>query len=212
MLEVGGVNSALRTDDRADVARFYAAATPAQVWNQVARQLSAAEGESLAANARTFALLNMAINDSSISVFETKYHFNFWRPVTAIRTADTDGNARTEPDSGFTPFIPTPAFPAYPSAHASGSSAARYVLKRIFGERRHSLTLSHSALPGVTLQYANLRQITDDIDDARVYSGIHFRFDQEAGTSMGRAVGAYVFKHHLRCASSRRCEDDERDE
>ena len=212
VLEVGGVDSALRTDDRADVARFYAAATPAQVWNQVARQLSAAEDESLSASARTFALLNMAISDSSVTVFETKYHYNFWRPVTAIRAADTDGNSRTEPDSGFTPFIPTPAFPSYPSAHASGSYAARHVLKRIFGERRHSISLSHPAVPGVTFQYAKLRQITDDIDDARVYGGIHFRFEQEAGASMGRDVGAYVFKHHLRCASSRRCEDDERDE
>ena len=192
VMEVGGVNSANRADDRADVARFYADATPAQVRNQVARQVSAAEGESLPANARMFAIFNMAISDSSITVFETKYHYDFWRPVTAIRAADTDGNPRTEPYSGFTPFIPAPAFPGYPSAHASGSYSARQVLKRIFGERRNSITLSHPAVPGVTLHYANFRQITDDIDDARVYGGIHFRFDQEAGASMGRDVGAYV--------------------
>jgi len=212
VLEVGGDNSALRTDDRANVARLYAAATPTLVWNQVAQQVSALEEASLSANARMFALLTMAVNDSSITVFETKYHYQFWRPVTAIRAADSDGNPRTDPDSGFTPFIPTPAFPGYPSAHASGSYAARQVLKRIFGDRRHNIALSHPAVPGVTLHYVSFHQITEDIDDARVYGGIHFRFDQEAGAVMGREVGAYIYKHYLRCLSSRRCEDDDSDE
>jgi hypothetical protein len=210
--EVGDVNSTSRPPDRADVARFYAAATPVQVWNQVAVQVSAAHGNSLSQNARTLALLNIAINDSSISVFETKYFYQFWRPVTAIRAADTDSNPRTEPDVAFTPFIATPAFPSYPSAHASGSGAARHVLKRIFGDRRRSIKLSNPALPEVTLHYTKFRQVTDDIDDARVYGGIHFRFEQEVGASLGRDVAAYIYKHHLRCASAGRCDEDDRDE
>ena len=134
----------------------------------------------------------MAISDALVSVFETKYFYAFWRPVTAIRAGDTDGNPRTEPDTAWTPFITTPSFPGYPSAHASGSGAARRVAELLYGPFGHAITLSHPAVPDVTLQYTNFRDITDDIDDARVYGGIHFRFDQEAGSLQGRRVGRYV--------------------
>jgi hypothetical protein len=128
--------------------------------------------------------------------------------VTAIRAGDTDGNSRTEPDLAFTPFITTPAFPGYPSAHAAGSNAARYVLERIFGRGRHVISLSNAALPGLTLVYSKLQQISDDIDDGRVYSGVHFRFDQEEGGALGRRVSRCVINHNLRCAQPEVCEED----
>jgi hypothetical protein len=129
---------------------------------------------------------------------ETKYHYLFWRPVTAIRGGDFDGNPKTDPDGAWTPLITTPSFPSYPSAHASASYAARSVAEMLFGGRARGFTLTHPAVPGVTLDYTSFRELTDDIDDARVYGGIHFRFDQEAGGRQGRRVGRYIYKHHLR--------------
>jgi hypothetical protein len=201
--QVGDARSTVRTQDQSDIARFVAMTSPVQVWNRVAVQLIAQTGGSLTANARTLALLNMAISDSSVTVFAVKYFYQTWRPVTAIRAGDTDGNSRTEPDFGFTLFITTPAFPGYPSAHASGSNAARYVLERIFGRGRHVITLSNAALPGVNLNYTKLQQISDDIDDGRVYSGIHFHFDQEEGGALGRRVGRCVMNHNLECTHPR---------
>ena len=140
----------------------------------------------------------MAISDALVSVMETKYHYVFWRPITAIRAGDSDDNPRTEPDPVWTPFIVTPCFPSYPSAHASASNAARTIAERIFGSGPHDITLSHPAVPDVILHYTRFQQITDDIDDARVYGGIHFRFDQEVGGRLGRRVGSYVYRNNLR--------------
>jgi hypothetical protein len=123
----------------------------------------------------------MAISDALVSVMETKYVYNFWRPETAI--------------PGFAPFIPTPCFPSYPSAHASSAYAARAIAERLFGDSGHSITLSNA---GITLQYTSFQEITEDIDDARVYGGIHFRFDQKAGAKQGRQIGQYLFKNWLR--------------
>jgi membrane-associated phospholipid phosphatase len=206
---VGGVDSTERPQDRADVARLYAVLGDAILWNPIARQIAVSRHASLSQNARTFALLNMALSDGGVAVMETKYHYNLWRPETAIRAAGTDGNQRTDPDFFYAPFITTPCFPSYPSGHTSTSYAAREVLERIFGSHGHSMTLSSPAVPGVTLTYSGLHEITSDIDDARVYGGIHFRFDQEAGAEQGRRVGAYVYGHNLGPAQGCPCDDEE---
>jgi hypothetical protein len=195
---VGRVDSPSRPQDRTDVARFYAATTPVMAFNTAARQVSAAQGKTLSENARIFALLAMAIADGSISVFEAKYFYNYWRPVSAIQAGDTDGNRLTDPDPAWLPLIATPAFPSYPSAHATLSGAARAVLERAFGHGGLAITLSNPSVPGVVLNYTAWGQITDDIDDARVYGGIHFRYDQEAGARQGRKVGRFVLRNHLR--------------
>jgi hypothetical protein len=195
---VGAADSPFRRQDRADVALFYAATAPVPVWNAAASQVAAQRGSSLVESARALALLNMAISDAQATVFETKYHYRFWRPETAIRAGDSDGNGLTRGDPTFMPFVLTPCFPGYASAHGSSSGAARVVLDRLFGPRHHSITLSSPAVAGVVLQYGSFRQITRDIDDARVYGGIHFRFDQEAGAKLGREVGAYVWRNALR--------------
>jgi hypothetical protein len=195
---VGGVNSTARPQDRADVARFYAAASAAQVWNRAANQIAATRQKSLTDKARILALLNMAINDGLISSIETKYFYQFWRPVTAIRAGDTDGNSQTEADGDFAPFVTTPSFPSYPSAHASASYAAREILERSGANGPQFVTLAYPAVAGVILQYSSLQRITEDIDDARVYGGIHFRFDQDAGAWQGCHIGEYVYQHNLR--------------
>jgi hypothetical protein len=194
---VGALDSVERPADRADVARLFAALSAAAAWNDTARQLAHGTGTSLVENARILALLNVAISDGLTSSMETKYHYVFWRPETAIHAGDTDGNARTVADADFAPFITTPCFPGYPSAHASASYAARAVLDRAWGDGGHSFALSHPSLPGKVFAYTSLKQLTDDIDDARIYGGIHFRFDQEAGAKQGRKVGQFVYAHRL---------------
>ena len=189
-----------RPQDRADVARFYAVSSPSFVFNLVARQVAAAEGGSLSENARALALLNMASNDSLVASFWTKYHDKLWRPETAIREGNLDGNAKTDADFAFVPYILTPCFPSYPSNHASGSHSAAEILRRIYGGGGHAITLANPAVPGLTFHYTWFSQITHDIDDARVYGGIHFRFDQDAGADLGRDVATYVYKHNLRRA------------
>ena len=196
--QVGAVNSTVRPQDRTDVARFYAVATPVHLFNSAARQVSLAQGKTPSENARIFALLAMAICDASIAVFDTEYFYNYWRPVTAIRAGDTDDNHKTDPDPTWLPLITTPAFPSYPSAHGTLSGAARRVLEHVYGKSQHSITLNHPGAPGIVLNYSSWEQITNDISDARVYGGIQFRFDQTAGARQGRRVASYILQQYLR--------------
>ena len=136
----------------------------------------------------------MAISDSFVAAFYNKYYYVFWRPETAIH----DGNRKTEADPNYSPFIVTPCFPSYPSNHGSGGGCAAEVMRRLYGEAGHLITLSNPAVPDIVLQYSSFKRITDDISDARVYGGIHFRTDQDAGSTLGRAVGTTVYKHNLR--------------
>ncbi len=196
--EVGGIDSVQRPARLADVARFYAAVLAVATWNPVVAQATLREDHSLPFNARLFALLNMAISDGAVAVMDTKYEYAFWRPETAVRAADIDGNRWTEADAGFKPFITTPCFPSYGSAHAAASYAARAVAESVLGDDETEMVLSNAAVPGVVLEYTSFEEITEDIDDARVYGGIHFRFDQRAGARQGRNIGAWVVNHNLR--------------
>jgi membrane-associated phospholipid phosphatase len=198
VMTVGSINSTERPQDRANVALFFAASSPAQALNQAAVQVAQQQGGSLSENARALALINMAMSDSLVASFLNKYHYNFWRPETAIRGGDTDGNPKTAGDPSWAPFIVTPCFPSYPSNHGSAGNAAAEVLRRLYGEAGHSITLTNPVVPTITLQYTSFKQITDDISDARIYGGIHFRTDQEAGADLGRAIGTAVYKNNLR--------------
>ena len=200
VMTVGSLDSTERPPDRSDVATYYAATSPTQAFNQAARQVAQEQRRSLSENAQALALINMAISDSLVSAFFNKYLYNFWRPETAIRAGDTDGNPKTHADPNFQPFIVTPCFPSYPSNHGSAANAAVAVMRRLYGEAGHSITLSNPAVPTIVLQYSSFKQITSDISDARVYGGIHFRTDQDAGALLGLAIGEAVYKHNLRPA------------
>jgi hypothetical protein len=200
---VGEAHSTERPEDRTQVARFYDATDGEQIYYPAARQVAATRARTLSQNARLFALLGMSMWDAVVACFETKYHFNLWRPVTAIREAATDGNQRTEPDRNWQAAVFTPPFPAYPSGHATFGAAARVVLEEEFGPNGHSITLTNPALPDIVLRYTTFKQITDDVDDGRIYGGVHYRFDQEAGALMGKRVGEYVLRHELRPACGR---------
>jgi PAP2 superfamily len=197
VMTVGSINSTERSQDRANVALYYAASSPTQVFNQVVEQVAQEQGRSLAENARALAVVNIAMNDSLVASFFNKYHYNFWRPETAIHAGETDGNPKTNADPNFVPFVTTPCFPSYPSNHGSAANGAAEVLRRIYGDGGHSITLSNSAVPNIVLHYTTFKQITDDISDARVYGGIHFRTDQDAGARLGRAIGKAVYKSNL---------------
>jgi hypothetical protein len=196
---VGGAVSIERPDDRATVARFYGALSPTFLFNSAARQLLEGQGRSLASVARILALLSMATSDSLVASFSAKYHYLFWRPVTAIRLGDTDGNRNTDADPAFATFLPTPCFPSYPSNHASGSNGALEILRRFFGAAGHAISLSATipVIGPVTLNYTSLMEISNDVDDARVYGGMHYRFEQKAGVRLGREVARFVLKNNL---------------
>jgi hypothetical protein len=201
---LGRIDSPFRPQHRTDVARFYAASSPVAVFNSAARQVSTAQGMTLSENARIFALLGMAMADAAIACWDTKYEYNFWRPQSAIRNGALDGNRKTDPDPNWLPLIATPAHPSYASGHATVSGAARAVLERVFGKDDHAIVLTNPSLPDVVLAYTAWEEITDDVDDARIYGGIHFRFDQDAGAHQGRHVGRYMVRNYLRSAD----EDD----
>jgi hypothetical protein len=194
---VGDATSTERPQDRADVATLYAAQPPHRGWNLVARQIATARGDDITTTARTLAVLNMSLSDAHITVFESKYFYRTWRPETAVRRADEDGNRSTSPAPDYRPFVVTPCFPSYPSAHGAGGGAARAVLERAYGRKGHDLTITDPGAPGIVLHYSDLRDITDDVSDARVYGGIHFRFDQDAANEMGNDIGRYNYDHLL---------------
>ena len=198
VMTVGSLNSTQRPQDRANVALFYAASSPTQVFNQAAEQVAVAQSRSLSDNARALALINMAMSDSLVASFLNKYTYNFWRPETAIHDGSMDGNPNTAGDPNWAPFITTPCFPSYPSNHGSAGNGAAEVMRRIYGDDGVSITLTNPVVPSIVLQYTSFKQITDDISDARVFGGIHFRTDQVAGERLGRAVGKTVYKHNLR--------------
>ncbi len=194
---VGRVDSTDRPDDRATIARFYASMSPSAVANTAARQISEARGSTLSEDAQALALINMSINDALIVSFKTKYHYLLWRPETAIFNGDTDDNDKTDPDTDVRAVYRDALLPQLP------------VESRVRHERRHrgsaaplwSRRARHHArergAPGVVLNYLILDTITNDVDDARVYGGIHFRFDQVGGNQVGRAVATYVVKNKL---------------
>jgi hypothetical protein len=190
--------SATRRADRSDVARLYAASSPTYVFDLALRQVATAKGRPLSDNARSLALLNMAISDALVASFNAKYYYNLWRPETAIRGAATDGNDKTNANPTYKPYIATPCFPSYPSNHASGSGAGVEMLRRLYGADGHSIDISNPAVQGITLHYSGFHEILNDVDDARVFGGIHFRFDQDAGDTLGREVSTYVIHSNLR--------------
>lgn len=195
---LGRIDSAFRPQDRTDVARLYASASPVQVFDPAARQVSEAQGLTLSQNARLLARLNMAMADAAFACWDTKYHYNFWRPQAAIRGGDTDGNGLTQADPDWLPLISTPAHPSYASGHATVSGAAVAILRNEFGKDGFAVTISHPAVAGVVKDYTAWDQMTKDIDDARIYGGIHFRFDQDFGAKQGHAVGIFVLENYLR--------------
>ena len=187
---MGSITSELRTADQTTAAQFWATSTPIYNWNGVAVLLSKQRKFTLLQNARLFAQLNLATADAAIAVWDAKYHYVFWRPITAITLADTDGNPLTVTDSTWTPLIVTPAHPEYPSAHSGFSSAAVTVLKDFFGEATSFVVTSDTS--SVQRSFKNFNDALKEIENARIDGGIHFRTSCQDGRVVGTRVGEYV--------------------
>jgi hypothetical protein len=181
---IGALNSSTRTADQTDQARFWAEGP--LPWTRAARQLAIDRGLRSSESARMFAMLYTAGADALISTWNGKAKYLFWRPITAIREADHDGNPATQPDAGWLPLIGTPGYPEQPSGLSSVSAAMCEALERVFGHRvRFSAT---SVSSGTTRSYRSFDEAVDEVIDARVYSGIHFRKADEDGAELGEDV------------------------
>jgi hypothetical protein len=196
--DLGGLNSTKRTAWQTETARFWVlVGTPA--WNQVTRSLATSLPLPLVESARLHALANIAIADAYLAIFDAKYHYAFWRPITAIRNGDRDGNDATERDAGWTPVIATPMHPEYPCAHCVIDGAAGTIMKAVFGAGNlPQFTLTYPDMPGVTRSYTSIKQIEEEVSMARIWGGVHYRTSNEVGVDIGHKVGQYVLDNYLR--------------
>jgi hypothetical protein len=189
---VGSVDSKTRTSEQTDIGRFWATALP-DVHIGVVQSLANAPGREVTRNARLFAVVTGAINDAEIAVLEAKFHYLFWRPITAIRNGDKDGNDATERDPDWTPLIATPMHPEYPCAHCIIASVIAEVIRADVGKEPLPTLSSHSnTLRGVTRYWTRTEDVVKEVSDARVYDGVHYRTSCEVGNHMGEQVAAVV--------------------
>jgi hypothetical protein len=197
-----------RTAEQTQIARFWVESAPLQ-WNRIARNVSTRSKLDPWAQARLLGLLNMALSDGYIGSFETKYLYNYWRPVTAIREAGTDGNPNTAADPTWTPLVPTPPVPDHDSAHAVEGGAAAEVLRRFFHTDRIAFRTCSLALPAgstctdpspVTRRYDRFSEAADENGLSRILVGFHFRNAVEDGIDHGRRIGGYTVERFLRPA------------
>ena len=186
---LGSRTSTQRTPDQTEAARFWDFSLPS-IYFGVLRSAATAPGRTVEQNARLYAATAQAMDDALIAVFDAKYHYHFWRPATAIRNGDKDGNDGTERDAAWTPLIDAPMHPEYPSAHSVLAGAVGAVLKADLGRKPVPVLSTTSATaPGITRRWNRIEDFVQEVADARVWEGIHYRFSTEAGLAMGRQVG-----------------------
>ena len=199
--QLGSIDSTVRTADQTQIALFWAdgagTATPPGHWNVIAQDVAQAKHNSLAQNARLFALLNIALADAGIVSWDAKYTYNFCRPITAIRNADQDGNPATSSDPSWTPLIVTPPFPSYTSGHSTFSAAAAAVLAGFFGTDQITFTTGSENPAAAPRIFSSFSQAAAEAGISRIYGGIHWDFDNTQGLASGKLVGQYVLSHFL---------------
>jgi membrane-associated phospholipid phosphatase len=187
---MGGRTSARRSAEQTEVARFWDFSAP-PIYHALVRSVALQPRRDIVRNARLFAAVAQAMDDALIAVFDAKYQFQFWRPVTAIRNADLDANDTTERDAGWTPLIDVPMHPEYPSAHSVLAAALGTVLAAEVGSTPLPvLTTSSPTAKGATRRYQSIDALVQEVGNARVWGGIHYRTATEVGAHMGRQVGA----------------------
>ncbi|WP_197452398.1 phosphatase PAP2 family protein [Rosistilla carotiformis] len=212
VMRLGGVDSVDRTADQTEIAIFWADGggtfTPPGHWNQIASDVLVGQQQPLLETARTLSLLNLAMADAGIAAWDTKYHYDLWRPIDAIQRADEDGNAATVQDAAWRPLLTSPPFPTYTSGHSTFSGAADAVLTSLLGENvRFTSQTDAFASPGqrplvpnliVTRTFDSFTEAAEEAGLSRIYGGIHFDFDNTAGLDTGRAIGTQAAATMLR--------------
>jgi PAP2 superfamily/Dockerin type I domain len=203
VMRLGSATSQLRTEDQTAIAKFWAdeagTATPPGHWNTIAGDAAAPRQLPIIENARLFALLNYALADAGIACWDTKYSFDLWRPIDAIRKADLDGNPMTSADPNWTPLLNTPPFPAYTSGHSTFSGAGAAVLSSVLGSNTtftawidpgSSAAATESTLAGRT--FDSFQAAADQAGSSRIYGGIHYNFDHTFGLTAGNSIGTWI--------------------
>jgi hypothetical protein len=195
--ELGGSASTKRSAQQTEDARFWLA-VDGRVYYPLIRTLAITKKLNLIDCARLFALTAVARADGLIAVFDAKYHYEFWRPVTAIRNGDIDGNPATERDAAWKPFDATPMHPEYPCAHCIESAAVAGVVQAVFGTADITeVSITSPTAPGVIHHWINIRAFADEVAQARIWAGFHYRFSTKVGQDMGYKIGEYVVNNFM---------------
>ena len=195
--EIGGLHSNRRTAEQTTIGRFWFL-TGARTYNPIVRHVATTKKMNVTDCARLYALVSMAGHDAVISVFDAKYAYNLWRPVTAIRNADLTHNQATPRDASWLPLGETPMHPEYPCAHCITSSAIAAVLQAVAGDDVGEFSLTSPSAPGVTRKWTRLQDYSDEVANARIYAGFHYRFSTDVGKDMGKKIGELTVATQLR--------------
>jgi hypothetical protein len=194
---LGGKSSMRRTAEQTEIARFWEATLP-PIYHGIVRSVANVSGREVTQNARLFAAVTQATDDALIAVLDAKYHYNFWRPITAIRNGDIDGNDATERDPSWTPFIDTPMHPEYPCAHCIVSATVGTVLQAEIGAGpMPTLTTTSYTAKGAARSWARIDEFMQEVAQARIYDGVHYRNSTEVGTAMGKQIGELAAAKYL---------------
>jgi len=196
--DFGAAKSAKRTPEQTAAVNFWTQTNLGPAWYQAARQLSDAKGLGVAENARLYALLSMGLANCFIIDWDAKFHYNFWRPVTAVRNGDLDNNAATERDAGWTPLNATPMHPEYPSQAGINVGAAAGVLESVFGTGALTFTVTDIVDPSKQRTFSSVAQMGEEHRLVRVWGGIHFRNSTEVGETMGRKIADHLVRNYLK--------------
>jgi PAP2 superfamily len=200
--DYGGQSSAKRTPQQTETARFWLVGPPV-AYHPFVRQLVIAKQMSVVDSARFMALVAIGLSDAIIAVLDAKYHYNFWRPITAIRNGDIDNNAATEREATWQPIADTPMHPEYPCAHCAQSGSVAGVVKAVFGTLDiPEIAMTSPTAPGITHRWTNMTAFTEEVAKARIWAGFHYRFSTRVGTEMGYQIGEYVVKSVMQPAAT----------
>jgi hypothetical protein len=199
---VGAAKSTTRTPAQTEIAKFWEANMPS-IYYAVLRAVATQPGRDVTRNARLYAAVGQGMDDALIAAFDAKYHYQFWRPITAIRNGDQDGNEATERDASWMPFIETPMHPEYPCAHCILAATVGTILKAELGrDPMPEISSTSYTAEGVSRRWTSVEDLMQEVDDARIYDGVHYRNSTEVGTAMGKQVGALAVQKHFAAAAN----------
>src|SRR5262245_45701621 len=199
--ELGRIDSTKRTGEQTTIGRFWFVTGP-RSYNPIVRQIAMAKDMDVVDCARLFALTSMAGNDAYIAVFDAKYTYNLWRPITAIRNADQTNNSATPRDASWRPLGDTPMHPEYPCAHCINSAAVSAVIQGVAGSEIGEISMTSPTTPGVIRKWTRLQDYSEEVSMARIYAGFHYRFSTIVGKDMGKKIGELIVATQMRRAES----------